>query len=88
MDERREERGKRLSRGISGCWGAECGGWQRDLDWDEDRDCARGEHGAEGMDRVCEVRTDGMRADRVGIGHIGPMPGGGDGWREREGDAE
>jgi hypothetical protein len=40
------------------------------------------------MDRVCEVRTDGMRADRVGIGHIGTMPGGGDGWREREGDAE
>jgi hypothetical protein len=28
------------------------------------------------MERVCEVRPDWMRADRVGIGHIGSMHGG------------
>ena len=88
VDERREACGKPVSSDIGGSWGAQCGGWQRDLDRDEDGECAWSEHRGEGVERVCEVWADGMRADRVGIGHIGTMPGGGNGWRERAGDAE
>jgi hypothetical protein len=88
VDERREECGEPLSSHVRGSRGRERGGWQRYLDWDEARDGAWIEHGGEGMERVCEVRTDGMRADRVDIGHIGSVPGGVDGRRERAGDAE
>jgi hypothetical protein len=52
---------------------------QRNRDWVEERDGTRSGHWVWVMDWDFEIRKDKMRADRVGIGHIGSMPGGANG---------
>ena len=75
VDERGEGRGEPVGSDIGGSWGPQCSAWERCGYGGENRDRAWSEDGGEGMERVYEVRPDGMRADRVGIGHIGMVSG-------------
>jgi len=76
---------------VDGHAGAERdGGREPTSDWIGVADDARGEHREDVIHRAGSGGGDGMRGDRVGLGHIGEVPGGtggagieaggGDGW--------